>query len=304
MTPHARAPWALASTAFAALCSGRQASMGLYVERLYTTNGRQLREHPWAPKDGELPVTCLSIAGTDHVFYPRDTSQPHQQHIVLREMAARALRWAGPDTADSARAHPLNQLLPDLPEGLMEAAVPQLSGPPDETAVEHLATLMGYAITPQMPRPGRALAALEPLRAALDGGSGRAIAATTGNAYLYRQVIDINDAMWRLRQHLSAPVREQARASACRAGFAGDEAAAVAAAIEWRAALRARQRGQVETQVLPLPAGGADFAEEVSRLAALAQAFHGVRAPRRAEPAPGRAPYARAELASAARLRH
>ncbi len=301
MTPHARAPWALASTTFAALRNGRPGSMELYIEHLYTASGRQLREHGWAPKDGELPVTRLTLAGTDHVFYPRDTSRPHQQHIVLREMAARALLWADQDAAVAhGSGHPLRRLLPDLPDQVIEEALPELPGQPDERAVEHLATLMGYAITPRLPRPGRALPALEPLRRALSDEPAPAIAPTTGEAYLYRQVIDINDAMWRLRRHLSARVREQAESTARDAGFTGTEAAAVAAAIEWRAALHARPRGHVEAQVLPLPAGGNSFADEVSRLVALAHAFHGVRVPKPplAEAGTARPPSGRTELAS------
>jgi hypothetical protein len=300
MTPHVGAPWALASTTFAALCNGQQASMELYVERLYTASGRQLREHGWAPKDGELPVTRLAVAGTDHVFYPRDTSRPHQQHIVLREMAARALGWAGHDVAEThGGGHPLSKLLPDLPDQVVEAALPQLPGQPDERVVEHLATLMGYAISPRLPRPGRALAALEPLRRALSDEAAPAVAPTTSDAYLYRLVIDINDAMWRLRRHLSARVREQAEATACEGGFTGDEAAALAAAIEWRAALHARPRGHVEAQVLPLPAGGSGFADEVIRLVALAHAFHGARVPRPplAEAGTARRPGERTDLA-------
>ncbi|MEU5476810.1 DUF6545 domain-containing protein [Streptomyces mirabilis] len=250
--------------------------MGLFIERLYTTRGRRLREHPWAAKDGELPVTRLVIAGVDHVFYPRDASGPHQQHIVLREMAARALTRLDPRRDGSAEGlHPLHGFFPDLPEGLMDHSLPQLPLPPEETAVEHLATLMGCSITPRLASPGRVLAALEPLRRALPHGAAPAIAATTRDVYLYRQVIDINDALWQLRRYLSARVREHSNTTVVQAGFQGEEAAAVAASIEWRAAICARRRGHdMEKQLLSLPPGGTDFEAEASRLVSLAHAFH------------------------------
>ncbi|MEV6404107.1 DUF6545 domain-containing protein [Streptomyces bobili] len=288
MTDHGHTPQTLASTTFAALCNGQPPSMGLYIERLYAEGGRRLQEHAWAPEDGELPITRLTIAGTDHVFFPQDTSTPHQRHIVLREMAARALCWSAPSEAAHSDGHPLSRLLPDLPDKVVEEALPQLPGQPDEIAVEQLATLMGYTTTRRLVRPGRALSALEPLRRALSGEPVSAAGAANGDVYLYRQVIDINDAMWGLRRHLSARARDQAAATVRQAGFTGDEAAAVAAAIEWRAALRSRALGHVEAQVLSLPPGGAGFADEVSRLVALAHAFHGVRVSRtpRAEAPP------------------
>ncbi|MEU5476815.1 DUF6545 domain-containing protein [Streptomyces mirabilis] len=275
MPPHVHDPWALASNTFAALCNGRPPSIGLFIERLYTMSGGQLREHAWATKDGELPLTRLTLSGTDHVFYPSDASQPHQQHIVLREMATRALTRYGVDADCSVqRLHPLHRLLPDLPKRLVERALPQLPSAPDELVAEYLATLMGYSITPRLPRPAKALAVLEPLRNALTEGAAPTITATTGDAYLYRQVIDINDALWDLRRHLSARVRKQVAMTVGHAGIEGDEAMAVSASLEWRSALRARRGGHVEKQVLPLPPGGTDFAAEVSRLVALAHAFH------------------------------
>lgn len=71
MRPRDSDPQMLATALFAELCGGRRPSMDLFRRRVYTDCNRTLRTYAWAPADGELPVTCLTIEGTDHVFTRR-----------------------------------------------------------------------------------------------------------------------------------------------------------------------------------------------------------------------------------------
>ncbi|MGW3308319.1 DUF6545 domain-containing protein [Streptomyces sp. NPDC001073] len=273
MTLQATSPHAAAAAVLRDLCHGQTASLDLLVQQVYSRHGRRLKVHAWHIDDGDLPVTRISVSNTDHVFYPSDTSEPHRQHILLREIAARALTDRVP-LQNSAVPHPVHALFPAISREAVAESLPDLPAPPDAATVEHLATFLGLCLMPPPATSGRTLAALEPLRRMLMRGGAPPVEATTAPSYLYRQVIDINDALWRLRRHLSPHVRAQAEQSVQRAGMRGLAASAASAAIQWRAALIAEQREPPGKDPLPLPPAGRDFTSEVRRLVALAHAFH------------------------------
>ncbi|MFD8092400.1 MAB_1171c family putative transporter [Streptomyces malaysiensis] len=92
---------------------------------------------------------------------------------------------------------------------------------------------------------------------------------------LYRLVVEIRDAQWRLRTWMTPTVAEKARKHAEAAGLRDEELAATIEAAQLAAAMQAKDRGiqPVEYPSSPLEAGPQDLASEITFQRKVARAF-------------------------------
>nr|WP_206269441.1 MAB_1171c family putative transporter [Streptomyces antioxidans] len=83
---------------------------------------------------------------------------------------------------------------------------------------------------------------------------------------LYRLVVEIRDAQWRLRTWMTPAVAEEARQQAVAAGLRDEDLAATVEAAQLAAAMQAKDRGirPVEYPNSPLEAGPQDLAAEIT----------------------------------------
>jgi hypothetical protein len=67
----------------------RPFSIGALCQELATKNGRRIYLHPFPPELGGEDMPCgvwVATAVADHIFFERNTSEYHQNHIILHEI--------------------------------------------------------------------------------------------------------------------------------------------------------------------------------------------------------------------------
>jgi hypothetical protein len=189
-------------------------------------------------------------AGTDYLYYERQTSPFHQAHILLH-LAARLLLN--------------NQPGPTLDPGLVPNLSPQLVRlilgddvqvtRADEEA-ENLAILSLERVNrrPSRVNARRMLRQLEPLRAALVAAvpdAARVTVQTAPRPRLHQTVVEIRDAVLALRPYWDDQVVQRARQEADAARLTGKARACSVEAAVLAAALRANAAGLPASGVKP-----------------------------------------------------
>lgn len=113
-----------------------------FCEALAIRRGRPIHLLP-IPSDGEpggLTGACLTIAEKDFIFYESRTSEWHQDHIILHEVAHLLL---GHNSDIGSDEESLRQLFPDFrPEVVRQILQRQSYTREDEREAELLATLI------------------------------------------------------------------------------------------------------------------------------------------------------------------
>lgn len=198
---------------------------------------------PWLEKRSGHPTRLLSAsmgagapsglflrqAGTDYLYYEQQTSLFHQSHIILC-LAARILFSESPGSSIDPRVAPDIRLQPMFRELA------------DITVTPHQEETFAFEVLTQnplsIPEPP---AQLKPLHGALINAipqvANLAVPAP-GIRLLYRQVIEIRDAMLALRPYTDPRIAPSAYEALQAAGITGDdlnaavEASALAAAVK------------------------------------------------------------------------
>ena len=121
-------------------------SLDVFLKDLQKRRGRGLLLHPWndALPSGGLCGAWLSTSDTDHVYFAANTSQTHQRHIVLHEIAH--MLWGHELVPDAAG---LAHLFPDLdPQTVLQALLLQRAGYAEkqEQQAEMTASLLGESV--------------------------------------------------------------------------------------------------------------------------------------------------------------
>ncbi|MER6047227.1 hypothetical protein ABT168_07105 [Streptomyces sp. NPDC001793] len=118
-------------------------TLDAFLGDLEHRRGRRLLLHPWHDglPDGGLCGAWLSTGNTDHIYFAANTSQTHQRHIVLHEIAH--MLWGHQLLPDAGS---LAHLFPDLdPETVLRALLLQRAGYAEEQErqAEMMASLLG-----------------------------------------------------------------------------------------------------------------------------------------------------------------
>lgn len=269
-----RAARALRELAALALCDREE-----FTARLEHHCGRTVHLKPVSLPPGAPSGVCLRTAGGDHLYVEEWTSPFHQAHILVG-MAAHLL-------AETPRAGVDPRLVPGASPQLVTMFLGQAQGRPlsqdQAEALTFRAMRRAGAISCRASMARWFLRQLGPLHVALMEAVPEAavrpcrVGRPDPRLRLYRQVIEIRDAILALRPYRDPQVVVAAGAAGRAAGLASEalatsvEAAVLAAAI---AAKRSGSQGLAQPrQVWLLAAVGADLRAEAAWLAKVSRAL-------------------------------
>lgn len=250
---------------------------------LQARTGRAARLAPVAMESGAPSGVLLRTDHADYLFYERQTTPFHQAHIALSLAAQMLLGDAHRPTIDP-------QLVPDVSPRLLRLMLGTAGGRPvtrseaETFAFLALECARAAGFPPTLAR--RALRQLDPLHSALlravpEVTSPAAAGGPSGATFrLYRQVIEIRDAVLALRPFRDPEVARTAARYGRAAGQTGDELAAAVEAAVLASALRARNARQhfpdAAGDRASAPVGGQDLRTDTACLMRVSQALAGL----------------------------
>lgn len=95
-------------------------SVKALCRELAVRNGRRIYLHPYPPEIGGEDMPCgvwVATASADHIFFERNTSEYHQRHIIMHEIAHMLCRHTVHDLADSMPE--VHSLVAGRPQGAL-----------------------------------------------------------------------------------------------------------------------------------------------------------------------------------------
>ena len=118
--------------------------LAAFCSRVAEYRGRDVHLHPM--KLGAAGGLCglyVELDGSDHVFFPEDTSALHQQHIVVHELAHLLCGHQATEPAAGLPDGVLDELFPTLDRGLVRSVLGRSRyADPAEHEAEVIATLI------------------------------------------------------------------------------------------------------------------------------------------------------------------